>query len=247
MRRARLPGEGEEVTYRLVRHPRSRAVRLTVTADGLRVSAPPRLALREIERVVRANAPWVRRQLARLAAPPREALLDGSLLPLLGGEVELGVRPGLRDRWSFRRGDARLAVELARPEGVEPTVESWYRDEARRHLGAEIDRWAPRLGVAPSRLTIRDGRSRWGSCSSSGTISLSWRLVMAPPQVGEYVVVHELAHLREMSHAPAFWAIVAHALPGYAEQRAWLKRHGDALSRRPPRRAGRDLSLKPAA
>ena len=236
MRRVRLPDGGDEVVYRLLRHPRSRSVRLTVTAEGVRVSAPPRLALREIERVMTANAPWLRRQLERFRPAPHEELRDGSLLPLLGGEVELGVRRGERPRWSFRAGDARLAVVAAGEEQLAAAVESWYRDAARRHLGSLVERWAPPLGVRPGRLTIRDGRSRWGSCSAGGGISLSWRLVMAPPEVGQYVVVHELAHLREMNHSRAFWQIVAGALPGYDAQRRWLRTHGDELSRRPPRR-----------
>lgn len=241
MGRVRLPDDGQEVDYRLLRHPRSRNVRLSVTADGLRVSAPPRVALGEIERVVRDNAPWVRRQLERFATPAPQPLRHGSLLPLLGGQVRLAVRPGPRDRWSIDADSSRLEVELETPEtieAIEAGVESWYREEARWHLGVLVEGWAPRLGVVPGRLTIRDARTRWGSCSESGGIGLSWRLLMAPPEVGEYVVVHELAHLRQMDHSPAFWAIVAAALPGYREPRAWLTEHGHALSRHPPRRAG---------
>jgi predicted metal-dependent hydrolase len=89
------------------------------------------------------------------------------------------------------------------------------------------------MGVAYTRLTVRDPRSRWGSCSTTGALSLSWRLVMAPARVAEYVVVHEVAHLAEMNHSPAFWRLVAGRWPGYADDVEWLRRHGWWLHRGP--------------
>jgi predicted metal-dependent hydrolase len=94
---------------------------------------------------------------------------------------------------------------------------------------ARADAFAADLGVAYKRLTIRDGRSRWGSCSSAGGLNFSWRLILAPPAILDYVVVHELAHLRELNHSPRFWALVAAHCPDYQLQRKWLKEHGPAL------------------
>jgi len=94
-----------------------------------------------------------------------------------------------------------------------------------------VREFAAILGVIYSRLTIRDGRSRWGSCSSLGGLNFSWRLILAPPEILDYVVIHELAHLRELNHSPRFWAIVAAHCPAYRTHQRWLKEHGAALQR----------------
>jgi predicted metal-dependent hydrolase len=112
-----------------------------------------------------------------------------------------------------------------------PLLEWWYRDEARRIINLRVREFAAILGVIYSRLTIRDGRSRWGSCSSLGGLNFSWRLILAPPEILDYVVIHELAHLRELNHSPRFWAIVAAHCPAYRTHQRWLKEHGAALQR----------------
>ncbi|MCB0881781.1 MAG: M48 family metallopeptidase [Thermoleophilia bacterium] len=100
---------------------------------------------------------------------------------------------------------------------------------ARPGLVALVDAWAPRVGVTVARVVVRDQRTRWGSASARGTISLNWRLSLVPPNVAVYVVVHELCHLVEMNHSPAFWALVEGHLPGYRERRRWLRAHGGAI------------------
>lgn len=123
-----------------------------------------------------------------------------------------------------------LARQLARAREpqltLEPMTEREGRARARElvHKLAAVE--APRLGVPFGRIAIRDQRTRWGSCSSRGTLSFNWRLVLAPLEVAEYVVVHELCHLREPNHSPRFWQLVAAARPGYREQRRWLAEHG---------------------
>ena len=112
---------------------------------------------------------------------------------------------------------------------IEQAVMRWYRREARRRVGAAIEREAGALGVAPAKVAIRDQRTRWGSCSSLGTLSFSWRLLVAPLDVFEYVVVHELCHLLELNHSGSFWRHVAGARPGYREQVAWLREYGREL------------------
>jgi hypothetical protein len=109
-------------------------------------------------------------------------------------------------------------------------VERWYRREARAELEASIARHAPKVGVQPGRLSVRDQRTRWGSCSRTGTLSFSWRLALAPPEVLEYVVVHELCHLHEHSHRPRFWRLVERHWPSFRAEMAWLREHGHELS-----------------
>jgi predicted metal-dependent hydrolase len=136
-------------------------------------------------------------------------------------EVERIV--GLRRGWIERQLARRIPVLGLDRVGIE---EADGRRLARRRVTEVVGREAPRLGVAVPRIAIRDQRTRWGSCSAGGTLSFNWRLVLAPGGVLEYVVVHELCHLREPNHSPRFWRLVEHARPTYAREREWLRRHG---------------------
>jgi predicted metal-dependent hydrolase len=126
-------------------------------------------------------------------------------------------------------GTDAIQVSQNKPTGAQ--VKALFRLHARDALAAASDRYAHALGRTYARLSIRDTRSRWGSCSSQGTLMYSWRLIMAPPAVLDYVAAHEVAHLVEMNHQPAFWDVVAGICPDYATHRAWLRTHGDSLHR----------------
>lgn len=215
--------------HRLVRHARARRLRIRVHAGEVTVTVPPRMPQRRIEAGLRAHSEWIAAALARSPAPP--PLVAGMRVPLLGDWLTLDGAAGLGEGEDVAGGAERL-----------------LRARAATHLRALVDAWAPRLDVAPGRVVVRAQRSRWGSASRRGEISLNWRLVMAPPEVGEYVVVHELAHLVHMDHSPAFWALVRRHLPAMDAPRAWLRRHGDALlagpaavAAPPPGRAGSAL------
>jgi predicted metal-dependent hydrolase len=170
------------------------------------VVVPPRTSRRAIERLVEEHREWVERRLAKLE-------------PVLGLD-----RPGVV--W--------LGGEAV-PAPAEVDLVRWYRREARRRIGAVAAWECGRLRLRPRSLAIRDQRTRWGSCSSRGALSFNWRLVVAPSPVLRYVVVHELCHLREANHSAAFWSLVADALPGFAGERAWLRRHGHELLAYRPR------------
>ncbi len=144
------------------------------------------------------------------------------VVPLRTSERAIRALLDQHESWLARQlarvPEARLT--LARMSAAEG------RRSARRVFSELAEREAARLGVSFERIAIRDQRTRWGSCSSRGTLSFNWRLVLAPPEVAEYVVVHELCHLREPNHSPRFWQLVADARPGYREQRRWLAEHG---------------------
>jgi len=114
-------------------------------------------------------------------------------------------------------------------EGVNAAIERWYRREARRRILEVASREAKRLGLEYGSVGIRDPRTRWGSCSRRGNLSFSWRLLLAPPEVLEYVVVHELCHLRVSNHSKAFWRALEAARPGWQDQARWLREHGQEL------------------
>ena len=124
----------------------------------------------------------------------------------------------------------RLVVAGEDRDAAAGALERWYRREARRRLEDAVAEHAPRVGARPARIAVRDQRTRWGSCSRSGTLSFSWRLALAPPDVLEYVVVHELCHLHEHSHRPRFWRLVETHWPGWRTQAGWLREHGEELA-----------------
>ena len=222
-----------DIPYVFKRVPRRRHVHILVNEEGtLEVRAPWRFSLARAREVLRENAGWVSETLGavrkRLAQRPR--LVTGTRLPLLDGSLRLDVRPRAQidmfecaGRWrgrAERRGTVLLvsSTSLAEAE-LRTLIERWYRREAATHLSARVEHYSPRLGVRPSRVTIRGQRSRWGSCSGKGTVSLNWRLMMVPAELADYVVVHELCHLRHMDHSPHFWAMVRGVVPDYRERR----------------------------
>jgi predicted metal-dependent hydrolase len=209
---------GRQVDYRLVRNARAHGLRLVVDARGVRVTMPRRASARMAEAALRARSEWVLDALdqTRAATPP--ALAVGDTVPVLGAPRTIGAVGG-------------IPVDASLP--IDSQVERWLRAEAGRTLVALVDEWAPRIGVTPRRVVIRGQRSRWGSASTRGEISLNWRLVMAPPEIGEYVVIHELAHLVVMDHSPRYWAVVARYCPDHAARRRWLRRNAEALMQGP--------------
>ena len=215
---------------------------LRVGPGGVRLTVPRRTPAAQVDAFLRASAGWVEEQSARLAPSPAP-LADGDLLAHLDGDLVLAVRQGGRPS-AVRRGDRLLVTPGA--GGVEGAVEAWYRREARALITPRVHAAAARLGTSAARVAIRDPRSRWGSCSGTGTLSFSWRLMLAPERVLDYVVAHEVCHLLRPDHSPAFWALVAGAFPGHAEARAWLRGDGTLLHRGPAWRAERGRALSPS-
>lgn len=230
--------------YVLRRSTRSRRLRITIDpALGLIVTIPPSTRRgwahpeRIIDEFLREREPWIRRHLqhqarqrAELAA--RGGLADGAAIRYRGDLHRLRVTAAT----GGRRSTVARIVDVAGPElrvalvardrdRADRVLESWFRDEARFAIGATIADHAAALGVAPTAVSLRDPRSRWGSASRQGRLMFSWRLVLAPPEALETVVVHELAHLRVFGHGPRFWAVVASRRPDHLEWRRWLRTH----------------------
>lgn len=224
---------GRSVPYVLVRNPRSRHVRMTLTPEGLRVSAPVRVPEAEVQRAVASKERWLLRHAHMLEPAPPTPLVDGMDLPFLDGHVELGVRATGRASVAFRPEEGRIVVAAPDPGQVRTLVERGYREAARRWFAQACAELGPAVGARPARISVRDPRTRWGSCSARGAVSFSWRLLMAPARVAEYVVVHELAHLVHLDHSPAFWALVQDARPGHRDESAWLRDNGAWLWRAP--------------
>jgi predicted metal-dependent hydrolase len=205
---------------------------LRVAPTGVRLTVPPRTPASQIEAFLVASTEWVDAQCGRLApAPP--GLSHGDRLAYLDTGLELVVRPTDTGRQGVAREGFRLTVTLAPAVPPDALVEAWYRRQARVVIESRAQAAAAALGARVPRIAIRDPRSRWGSCSSTGTLSFSWRLLLAPERVLDYVVAHEACHLVRPDHSATFWDLVAEAFPGHQAERAWLREHGALLHRGP--------------
>jgi len=215
-----------EVRVHLRRSGRARRMSLRVSRlDGkVTLTIPARAPVRAAIDFAEDRAAWIRRHLAEIGAPEPVAL--GATLPVEGAPCRVVAA----SRSALRPEAGEIAV-ARRAASVPGTVAGLLKALARERLTAASDAHAGRLGRPYTRITLRDTRSRWGSCSADGALMYSWRLVMAPPEVLDYVAAHEAAHLERMDHSQAFWAVVAELCPRYAAPRAWLRRHGQELHR----------------
>lgn len=220
-----LPGDPPvEVTLRRSARARRYSLRVSQLDGRVTLTLPQRAPVEEGMAFLREKEVWIRGHLAR--RPEHHPVALGGSVPFRGRDVRLcaghGRAPHLLDDTLFVPGPAAQVPSRAL---------AFLKAQARETLADAADCHAAALGRRYGRLTLRDTRSRWGSCSSRGDLMFSWRLIMAPPEVLDYVAAHEVAHLAEMNHSPAFWAVVARLMPGYAAPRAWLRANGAALHR----------------
>jgi hypothetical protein len=213
-----------EIAYRIRRSERARRVRVTVDAGGVEVVLPRRAPEREAAAAVRELEPWIRRRIQERRRAEAAVAARGDAVPYLGRLLQVRAEPG-RTR-VHRRGDELLAP--AGP-GCVPALERWYRRAARIEVAPRLEHACARVGASYTTLTIRGQRTRWASCSRSGAMSFNWRLLLAPEAVLDYVVWHEVCHLRIMDHSPRFWALVERWCPDWREHARWLRRHGQTL------------------
>lgn len=222
--------------YTIRRSDRARRLRIVVAPEGVEVVLPRRMPLRHAEAFVAEKRPWIERTLrqyrAAEASLPPVRLEDGGQVPYLGLTLSLRVhvepwrtRPGV----SRRGGTLHVGVIEPGPDAVRDALVRWYRRRARVEIAERLD-WATlRAGSSYAKLQIRDPSSRWASCSSTGAMSFSWRLLLAPEPVLAYVVEHEVAHLDVMDHSKRFWSLLESRCPDYREHERWLRRYGPGL------------------
>ncbi len=223
-------GGSAMAAYRLVRSAR-KTVALQVSDHDVVVRAPHRMPVGQIEAFVQSNQAWLARHLARrqerLAASQLE-LTDGVILPVLGQSVVIQLDTGCRRaRWrADNTGREVLALPACDPVGglekaLRARVLAWFEGRVSEHCQV--------LGLAPPVVRLGAARTRWGSCSRRSGIRLHWKLALLAPEVADYVVAHEVAHLREMNHSDRFWSVVASLCPDWPDLRARLRREGQCL------------------
>lgn len=225
--------DGVRLCYRIQVSARRRTLCLRLFPNGQMQVVVPRYArLTDIRRFIGLRGAWIERQRAALRSQPLRAFdpcVHGTMLPLLGAELVLCHQMHTAKRPVAVRHDNTLVVPASTSEQARPLVEAWYRRAAHDYVHQRMAYYAPLVGRAPARITIRGQKTRWGSCSAGASISINWRLMQASPDIVDYVIVHELCHLLQANHAPRFWREVARVLPDYETRRRRLREFGRNL------------------
>lgn len=231
----RVSLNGKEVVYTLKRC-RRRTIGMRIDSDGLTVSIPPQGSLRWVESVLRDKAGWVVKKLAEWENKKSIRLVweEAAIFPLLGEPWQLtttapGVMRMVQAKMKIKTEDRQLALPLPSIltiQQIEKIVMTWYRQQALTCFSERVALYAHKLGVPQPQLRLSRARTQWGSCNARGTVRLNWRLIQMPLPLVDYVVAHELSHLIEMNHSPAFWQTVASVYPDYLAARKELQKLG---------------------
>jgi predicted metal-dependent hydrolase len=219
--RHRLVLGTDSVEYTLVRRRGRRGVGLKVDETGLTVSAPATMPHAKIEGLVRESERWVLRKIAEWQSRqvPPVTWHDGSPFPYLGRTLILRLSVGRRGSAERLGEELRVTVRATDEAEVRRVVAGWYKRAAAAYLGDRVAALAAAAAIAPPKFLVSPAMARWGSCNTRREVRLAWRLVKAPAELIDYVICHELAHLRQMNHSPAFWAEVARQCPDYRRLR----------------------------
>ncbi|MDF2502168.1 MAG: hypothetical protein K0Q77_2882 [Anaerosporomusa subterranea] len=219
---------------------RRRTVRLKIVGPTtLEIVAPPKYRQVQAEAFIQAKAAWILATAKKLAAEEQAAaqyaVEPGRSLPFMGNNYTLTVayhpvRPSVRLDGSLLRVCLPEKLRNNQTALIQMLIH-WYAEQARQHLGKKTLEWARVIGVKPVSISIRDPKTRWGSCSTRGSINYSWRVILAPPSIIDYLVVHELCHLLEPNHSSRYWGLVESILPDFRTSRHWLKANGGVLMR----------------
>ncbi len=216
---------GETISYLLERRPR-RTVGLKITENGLVVHAPKRIFEFQLNQILQEKSNWILTKLQAREANQIEKIqwVDGEHLLYLGQDIQLKLVVDNKKKIHFERNELTLCVPQANIHEVcGRMVLMWYKKQALLDFARRLEVFAAKLGVPTPPLTLSNAQSRWGSCNSRGEVRLSWRLLQAPPHIINYVICHELAHLKQMNHSAKFYAVLESLFPNYKATEKELK------------------------
>ena len=227
--------DGFEFPVEVIRTDRKRSASIYLDGERIKVRVPKSLSDSRVRDLIEKKSPWIKRKLkeAELAAPPKpKELVSGETFSYLGRNYRLKVLPGNSSSLKLKGGYLEASISgfsKTREEEVRSLLLDWYQRHAQERLEEKTHRYAKILQVEPNCVSIKDYKSRWGSCSTTGDISYNWRIVMAPHRIVDYVVVHELCHLLEHNHSAVYWRHVERIISDFQECRKWLKRNSERL------------------
>lgn len=208
-----------------------KTIALIIARDGsLNVRAPTRAPLHLIDQFIQQKADWITRTRARLKSAPQtptKLYQDGEKFLYLGSSFALKLVTQQRASLHL---DAEFTLRHSAQNKAEAIFTRWYKDRAYEIISERVKQYAHQYGFTPKQVKINSAKTRWGSCSHAGSLNFTWRLVMAPLDVIDYVVIHELAHLRVKNHSPKFWKVVEEIYPDYKKYRKWLRENGEKLN-----------------
>lgn len=230
-----------DIPFVVKRSFRRKSVGLTVRdSQSVEVVAPKNLDDARIEEIVRRKAKWILEKWAYFREiedfPGNREFVSGEKLSYLGRQYPLKVKenglqaPAVSFKQGFQVAIPEGQSEKARRKSVEKAVLAWYRRQAKKRILERVERFAKLSGLRPSGVKIKSQKTRWGSCSSKGNVNINWRIMLAPLRVVDYVVVHELCHLKHPNHSKKFWRELEKIMPDYQSRRDWLRRHGPRLA-----------------
>lgn len=232
-------------SYRVRRSARATKIRIVVSADKIEVVAPPMVAEHRLHEFVNEKQQWIVQTKAKMAEktpppnlpPAPQAYTQGTAIPYQGRHYPLTITPHTLKRVRIDFADTFTAYmpETLPPDAygaaIRPALSRWLQKQTLAQVEQVTRLHSPRRQLIPRSIIVKTQRSRWGSCGIHNDININWLLIMAPPEVLEYVVVHELCHIQIRDHSARFWALVAEHLPDYRQHRGWLKRQGGELMR----------------
>ena len=227
--------DGFEFPVEVIRTDRKRSASIYLDGERIKVRVPKSLSDSRVRDLIEKKSPWIKRKLkeAELAAPPKpKELVSGETFSYLGRNYRLKVLPGNSSSLKLRGGCLEASISgfsKTQEEEVRSLLVDWYHRHAQERLEEKTHRYAKVLQVEPNCVSVKDYKSRWGSCSTTGDISYNWRIVMAPHRIVDYVVVHELCHLLEHNHSAVYWRHVERIIPDFQECREWLKQNSKRL------------------
>jgi predicted metal-dependent hydrolase len=227
--------QGYPVSYTLKRSRKARLVRLEFAPGaGLVVVAPVSCCIERIQHLLECKSRWILDKLTRYHACMTETdgdLKEGDTVPYLGKRLKIEVMSDNGSRGHIYLSENKLIIAGGRRlDSLNPVIERWYRAVAAAILREKVDKYSHRMAVEYNRIYLKGQKTLWGSCSRKRNLNFNWRLLMTPEPVIDYVVVHELAHLKEMNHTGRFWRIVARHCPDWQQHRKWLRDHAIELN-----------------
>lgn len=219
----------------VVRTNRLRTATIKVVGSKVIISVPKLLSDARIKDLLAKKSTWIKKKLidhAQIPMPKPKQYVNGESFQYLGKNYRLKILKGTQESVKLNRGYIEVTTKhsvKATDKVIREQLINWYMDLAIVRFKEKIFKFAKVLGVIPKSITVRDYKSRWGSCSAKGDISFNWRVILAPQQIVDYVVVHELSHMIEHNHSPKYWKLVNKLLPNYQESKEWLKVNGSRL------------------
>jgi len=218
----------EKIPYKIVRRNRKKTVQLVVASDNsLTVYAPRFLAERRIDEIVRIKSGWIEKRFEFNRGRKIKPLTDGQTISIAGRSFILKICRGNSAPVTTARKLLVFVPEKVADENVEKhllrSLETWGIEQAKSILPGRVEHYAKMINRRPGKITVKKIRSRWGSCSSVGNLNFNWRIVLAPVEIIDYVVVHELCHMIHLNHSRQYWETVESFLPDYKKRRLWLK------------------------